>query len=343
MEQRRIIYPDILRIISIFAVVVFHINTFKNRVNINSFDWYVCNTFELLQQFCVPVFVMISGMFMLDKDNSIKNIYLKILRLVSILFFWGVLYNLVVSFLINKDIKMQYFATAFVKILSGNVDICYQLWYLYLAICLYVATPVLRVFVKNSAKNELLYFIIISFIVGYILPFVSQFYDAVNKWINYIPFFTGFVGYYVLGYYLKKYDIENHIKYFIYAVTFTCFLAMEIVTSNIQIKDASSFYGYETPYTYLLSVCVFVLIKDIFSIKKMSIMTSKLIATFSKYTFGVYLIHVMIITALTKYLNFKPELYPAIISIPVFAIIVFIAGMLGTFIVSKIPVIKNLI
>ncbi|MDR1091222.1 MAG: hypothetical protein LBL79_09120, partial [Prevotella sp.] len=61
VSKDRILYADLLRIITIFAVVVFHITTnrwYSAYIESHS-EWHVINFFVACLRWCVPVFFML--------------------------------------------------------------------------------------------------------------------------------------------------------------------------------------------------------------------------------------------------------------------------------------------
>ena len=94
---QRILYPDILRTIAVFAVIMIHFCAYGFcNYDVYSLDWQIINAYESWIRWAVPVFVMVSGMFFLDqqKEITLSKLYRKnILRLVVAVLFWGFLYQ----------------------------------------------------------------------------------------------------------------------------------------------------------------------------------------------------------------------------------------------------------
>ena len=66
-EKKRLIYPDLLRIISIFSVLVLHaVGEIWGDIPIQSKSWVALVAIDGMFRFAVPVFIMVSGMFMLS-------------------------------------------------------------------------------------------------------------------------------------------------------------------------------------------------------------------------------------------------------------------------------------
>ena len=77
-QQPRILYFDYLRILAMFAVMLLHVaSQFWYTTPTNTTEWQVCNIYDSLARFGVPIFVMISGALFLGKKRPIKRIYQK--------------------------------------------------------------------------------------------------------------------------------------------------------------------------------------------------------------------------------------------------------------------------
>jgi len=78
LQNNRILYPDILRILAVFAVMMIHVSASGFYTNpVQSFTWQVVNFYECMVRWAVPVFVMVTGMFFLNlskRDNFVKTI-----------------------------------------------------------------------------------------------------------------------------------------------------------------------------------------------------------------------------------------------------------------------------
>ena len=75
----------------------------------------------------VPLFFMISGATLIDKEEPLKSLYLKrVLKIVLVLFAFSLFYYL---WHINWHIRLFYVRDLFTKVVSEGVIIPY--WYLY--------------------------------------------------------------------------------------------------------------------------------------------------------------------------------------------------------------------
>ena len=97
IESQRIIAFDVMRIISIFAVILLHYSSQRFYISFPSSEWEIRNIYDSMVRWGVPVFVMISGALFLDSNKklSIKRLFTKnILRIICAFLFWSFIYLL---------------------------------------------------------------------------------------------------------------------------------------------------------------------------------------------------------------------------------------------------------
>ena len=95
----RLAYADLLRCAAMLAVIVLHVSGGSlEAAAVGSPAFQVLNVYDSLAHWCVPVFVMLSGMFLLDPKHSMplsKLFFGHILRIAVALVVWGTAYALV--------------------------------------------------------------------------------------------------------------------------------------------------------------------------------------------------------------------------------------------------------
>lgn len=67
----------------------------------------------------------------------------------------------------------------------------------------------------------------------------------------------------------------------------------------------------------------------------------KFFGIISKYSLGIYVLHVIVIQMLRKIIHLDTGFAPVLISVPVIVLVVFLISLVGTVIVKKIPILKN--
>jgi surface polysaccharide O-acyltransferase-like enzyme len=147
---------DSLRVTSILAVVLLHVSSvYVLNHAVESEEWIAGNFIDAALRWCVPVFVMISGAFLLDssKNESIFEFYRKRLNKIIIpLVFWS-------SFYAAWRLFRGYISTGSVEIVGVftdaiNGEAFYHLWFLFMILGMYAFTPFFRVIVKGVSASE---------------------------------------------------------------------------------------------------------------------------------------------------------------------------------------------
>lgn len=345
--QNKKVYLNYIRIIAAFFVIGVHVcSPFLRNSELNSTSYIINTIFNCIVRVGVPLYVMISGALFLDENKkiSIKKLLLhNVLRLIVIFFAWAYLYN-VVDIMASKGFEWKYFVDAFVKMSQG--DFKYHLWYLPMLIGLYLITPVLRFLCRVENKKTVEYFLVLFLIVTCVLNFLSTLnfgvvvntiFDAVMQIDPYV--IINYIGVYVLGWYLSKFDLSIKFRKNIYIIGFLVYLlapAFTILYSNI-LNSKISIMANTGIINILASSAIFVF----FRYSKVFNKENKLFALISKCTFGIYLVHPFIRNIVFALFGSG---YDALcitgwgfVLIPVYISVIFIISLLISLIVNLIP------
>ena len=351
MENDRLIHWDLLRIISSFFVMLIHVSLSNwNNVQPITYEWNVFNIYCSISRFSVPIFIMISGMFMLDekKNITIKIVFKNYLFHIVITFvFWSIIYSLFWGlykyisngYILNNDILLN--VTKQLIIGRGHM------WFLWMLGILYVLTPLLKPICTE--KKITFYYIKLWTIFGILLysmqnsfkiQIISIFTNLMNNY-----FVLGYVGYYILGYYLNRYPpLKNNrnIIYIFGAIGLFITIIGSKVISQSQGIAKTYFYDYLTPNVLATSLAIFVLFKNIESKVYFSKAISKIITKLSRLSYGAYLVHLLVMLTLEKITSVNTLSFNAVFSVPLITTCVFIISYIIVFLISKIPILKNI-
>lgn len=281
---------DLLKVIACFMVIIIHVTApiILYYSDYNESQFIVANFLNSFSRGAVPIFVLISGGFLLSDDRfksysfTLRYTFKKI---IVPTIFWSILYwiyYIVRGFLLNQDnliIKS-------IKLLIKG-EIFYHLWYLYMIIGIYLTLPILIKFIRK--RNHLKITITIFFFV-----FMAS---IITEKINIMPYFQfiNYLGYFWIGFVVKeKISIIKNVKnYFILAFlssSLLIFILTQLAHENIiKIKDSLYFYEYLNPLVFIASVSLYLFFSTCPVIK---ISSYKYIL---KESFNIYLIHPFII------------------------------------------------
>ena len=354
LSEERIVFPDLLRILAIFFVILAHVGSIGFvRFPVSTFNWHVSNFYECLTRWSVPIFVMISGMFFLNPQKEIPfaKLYRKnIFRLLVALVFWGILYRTigVVQFAIDSDVTfgavITKMANEYSKLLFGPV--WYHLWFLYMIIGLYILVPLIRIFTKSAAKKHYHYLFLIYAVFGSFLPLINDSLLFANSTleINFkIAELMGFGIYFVLGYYLYKFEVSKRARKWIYIAAVVSVAVQIMGTYFVSDKVGIAhqlLFEYSRPNVVIQAVAIFLFVKSTSLKLRIPARAKMTISTLSRYTFGMYLMHDFFNILFAK-IGFTVTCVNPVLAIPLRTLATFILSLVAVWMLDKVPVVKK--
>ncbi len=342
----RLAYADLLRVLAVLAVIVLHLSGGSlGQAAVGGSRWTALLTYDALAHWCVPMFVMLSGAFLLDPKKSVRlrDIFLKyILRVLIALVVWGVLYAL-----LDYGHTGGHFTWSGIKSALRHVlwtDTHYHLWFLYMMIGLYLVTPILRAFVRGASRGDLHWFFLLSFVFYSLLPTLQALFPdqmaLPTVWANaiHIDLVLGYVGYYVAGYYLKNYTLGRIAEFSIYILGILGAVATVWASAALS-RYRGSFcdilFEYRSPNIAFMAVAIFVLFRYVLGVSDERSRRQRL-GGVARISFGIFLVHDVFILLLRHFgvtaLSFNP-----ILSVPVLSAAVFLCSFAVSWLLSKIP------
>ena len=277
---------DIIRIFAFVFIVLLHT---LNR----QFGVYVWMGGYAIISIGVNLFIMISGYLLLDKTEE------------AIVFFKKRILNILPLFLVFNIIYIYFGKIPIMPILKGKAISASHFWYIYMILGLYLLTPWLQKVLKYAEK-ETLFVVFLWFLCNILNPYLRYFNLAEIPFSNF-PL-TGFIGYYILGYFVKKYD--NKVKrtsfiliIVIYALGFLLsFLSTKYVLA-VTGKRVSDFFDKNSLGTFIMTISFFVFwCKFNFSKRDRII---KIVADSTYFAFLVHLIVLHFVIKISDEMIFK--------------------------------------
>lgn len=340
-EEKRKVHYDLLRIIAAFSVVMLHSSAqFWYSLDINSTEWLVANSYDALFRFGVPVFVMLSGALFLPKqyDLSIKRLYThNILRMAIIFVLWSGLYGLLDC--IHFDFTQVSWKDVAKEMILGR----YHLWFLPMIAGIYMLLPILRTWVQNAERRNLEYFLSLFFVLQ-ILCWTIRSIDS-SVYLNHVldtlqvDLVCGYVGYFVLGYYVSYVKIPKKYHKIIYFSAFPATVLNVVLGNCLSVRAGApkaDIYDSFGLFTFCIVLACFLFFTEVMGRIHYSEKAEKLIGEVSKGTLGVYVMHVGMMEILEPY-GIHSMMLPNIVGIPVYAVLCFAVCLLVALILRKVP------
>lgn len=337
--KNRDVGVDLVKFLAIFGVIVIH--TCNYGAEIGTPNWAQVLFWGSITRSSVPLFLMASGAVMLnsEKELTLKKLYLKnILRIIVAMVVWGIAYK--VYHLIDlKAFSLSNLWQGIKEVLVFNQE--FHFYYMHMILLVYVFLPVTRLITEKASEKQLRYMLLLWFMLAIVYSTLKPFWPftlfggMTTQWSINLTYSS--IGYGILGYYIKKYGLPKGADII---MALAGFLFMFLGTYYMSEKQG---YLYEH-FLEGIGIGAALLGTGIFGIaNRVKISSQKLksvIIWFSKASFCIYLVHVMILYIM-KDNGITVDFAPYIISIPVIALGIMILSSAVYAILSNIPIIKK--
>ncbi|TKG90767.1 acyltransferase [Puteibacter caeruleilacunae] len=219
-QQERIGYMDVIRVVACYMVAMIHVRFAFDLKTDSATQFYV----TFLRP-CVPFFIMISGALLLPIKYDTKTFFKKRFSRVLIPFLiWSVAYVFLpapskINFgglenaLTSSDLSPVVKSILMIPINFTWVNV--HFWFMYTIIGLYLFMPVISPWIEKVSKKGLEAFLMIWAITT-ILFYAKIWFPQIHGVCDWNEFgmlynFGGYLGYLVLGYYLRKYNTLSNL------------------------------------------------------------------------------------------------------------------------------------
>lgn len=170
-------------------------------------------------------------------------------------------------------------------------------WFFYVISGLYIFAPVISKWLSGAAKKEIGFFLIlwsITLALGSVSILTGS--DLVRIEGNYyfiLSSFGGFLGYMVLGSYLRNHTPVRSVKrnFAVPAAIILSLLALAVTGYKLRMVSADFFLENLSLPTALMVYSIFMLVKDL-SIRNRAV--TRLVSELASCSFGIYLTHIFI-------------------------------------------------
>jgi len=289
---------DTLRTLAALLVVILHIASgyVLQGIYTANFDshFQLANYVDAFTRICVPLFVMLSGRFVLAKaipwQDAMRNLFS---RIIVPLLFWNLLY-FIYTLLANY---YSYGNTQWESVLTytSTGQAFYHLWYLTMSVGLYLVAPYLAKRLQTMSLTQAATLSAAFITIGMLIDFSENYFHyklffALN--------FVKYLGYFLAAFVLK--DIRKIPALLLFAIYFIASIAIA-KTASITVLHGGNLYPYDylSPLVVIASLAIFKLFLQVE-------LTTNFFSNFAPLTFGIYLVHAMPLDILNRYLDKHP-------------------------------------
>lgn len=339
--KKREIELDILRLFAMLAVIWVHIGGMESNALPTSdpnCQWLIF--LKSIMTWEIPVYTMISGRFFLDpsRDMPFSKIRKAIGRLALAFIVWNVVYY------IYGLAAGTYGDLNWKGALSYGFMGPYHFWYLYMIVGLYLITPFLRKIAADRKLSE--YFIILGFLFmlltkyAPLLPLIGSSLEIMLSRMS-MNFVLGYSVYYILGYYLRAHPLSGKREMYLYLCGIILLLLGAGANTWQSLRDGAYtewYTVYTAPNTMVVAAAIYTFFVNRISRLRLDEKACRLIAKLSEYSFGVYLIHALVLD-LFRSLGASPTFLHPLFAMVLLTIAAFAVTTAVVIVLRKIPVI----
>ena len=337
---KRIVFLDYMRVMACFMVIMVHSCEFffidGSEIGIRSLDdGFWVSVIDSAFRCSVPLFVISSAYLLVPIDGSVQAFFKRrLLRVVVPFAVWSLLY---------ASLPYLWGAMSLSEVWDSIIRLSYNfndasghMWFVYMLVGLYLFMPVISPWLEKVGKKGEEAFLLLWFLstfFPYIRTYVGDIYgECYWNEFNLLWYFSGFLGYVVLAHYIRQHIHLSPRKriligiplYLIgYFVTATIWYGRIPTAETLQQLELS--WRFCTPNVVIMSFGAFIIIETLFGNTRQS----KIITQMSALSYGVYLMHIFILSGI--YLLVSPYF-----STPLTIVLTGIFTFISCFVIAKI-------
>ena len=313
IKRSRSIHYDLLRIIACLLVIFTH-----SPIPHDGWNGAFLSGLSYFCAPCIGIFIMISGALLLNKQyaegfDTKTFLQKRASRVVWPTVIWSII-GFTLSYLGIKN--------------SENAI----LWFMFTIVGLYLLTPILYRWISSAKKQEVEFYLLF-WVISLCYPYLKSIIHLNESDTSWIYYFHGFVGYFILGYYLSKYEI--HRSLFVILLILFSFFSIVLPLLSYGLNLNVYFYSW---FWYLSASVAFQCIIWWMFIKKISVYFYKgrsIIEFLSKHSFGIYLVHILVLRNILWKLSWIQSL-SGILQVTVCLILTFTISLFISWCISKL-------
>jgi len=315
-KDKRIEYYDVLNVLAAICVVWIHFGNGFHYYSATT-EWQWCLIIQVSCYWAVPVFFMLTGATLMDypRKYSTREFFRRRIKRTLIpylffgvvaLFWYGLLWNGGGWVEINWEHPVLSLLDIFI---NNRMESIY--WFLPVLFGIYIAMPALSVFARPENRKQLDYLVCIGTLTISVFPFFAKMIQEFGGLSEYlwnsaleIPLLGGggYILFPVLGYWASTHDFKRKERILCYLAAVSSFALRWWGLAFLSARDGATnqlFMDYCGFPSAFLAMGVFVFIKTLCQSHPLPEKMRRFLQGLSSCSFGVYLIHWYIITAMT--------------------------------------------
>lgn len=324
--KQRVLYLDMIRIFACIMIIAMH-----SPIPNTGLDSYLLSADSFFSAPGIGLFVMVSGALLLPIKTSTQQFLKKrFCKIVGPTLFWTLFYFFVAPYTDTVDQGngiMSFISIPFTPQFNS------VLWFMYMLAGLYLLAPILSVWLKQASKREIEFYLCLwGLTMCY--PLIRNYITLNEGHSGILYYFGGYAGYFMLGYYLKKYTSFPLWK------SLLLLIVPLVVATTIKLLgvlvDFYDLFWYLSIFVAMMSSAWFTLFKKLSTTFNPASKLHRFIVMTSNCCFGIYLIHIFIMRSFLWRISFFQN-EATVIQIVMITILTFVSSFIIIWLISYLP------
>jgi len=298
------------------------------NTNLNS---YILSTDSLLTAPGIGLFIMVSGALLLPVNISTEQFLKKrFSKIVGPTLFWSLVYFFMAP--VTETVDQGHGLISLLSI-PFSPQFNSVLWFMYMLSGLYLLSPIISPWLKYKGRKEIKFYLCLWGITM-CYPLLRDFIVVNEGHTGILYYFGGYVGYFLLGYYLKNY-VNKPLWVCLLLFVIPVMIAACVKLFHVLV-DFYDMFWYLSIFVAMMSTALFLSIKRINVDYDSNIWWQEKTVLISNCCFGIYLVHILVMRSFLWKLSLFQEM-SGIIQIILVTIITFLISFIITWGVSFLP------
>ena len=236
----------------------------------------------------IGLFFLISGALLLPIRGETSDFLRKRLgKVVWPTFFWTLFYLLAEYWMNGEQLTLRKFASIPFSPQGHGI-----LWFMYTLIGLYLLAPIISRWLERASKKEVGFYLVLG-TIAMCYPILTLFLDINDSVTGVLYYFSGYVFYFLLGYFLRKYP--ESVKWSWLIPLFIISLLVPVICKlTVSKVDFLSLFWYLSIFVVIQCVFWYKLITQFGERVFKGERVQRFFEQFSNLSFGIYLVHIFI-------------------------------------------------
>lgn len=340
--QARKLHIEFLRIAAAFLVIVNHTNSEIFTSIAPSATWFVSMAYFFICKVAVPLFLMVMGAMLLDKQDTPRKSIQRFARIFVVFLLGSAMYYIYHG----KESQTALSALEFFQQLFSGEPFTTAYWYFNLYLALLCILPILQTWAKAMSKRQLQWLLVLSLGVLGSVPLYNTL--TTGPKINLLSG-NGLIGPY-FGMVFAGYYMEHHMQItrrnaYAAGALFTALIASQVfITYSLYQLDTATCYRLDDrtflPIT-LSACCVYVMAKYFFETNRCPAWSEKAILAGGRLTFGIYIFSDLVLRVLRGWYVWLTGYVHVMVSMVLWEMAVFAVCGLLTAVLRRIPLLRK--